>query len=207
MQTSESERSDDDSDAGNDPRQSSTVLKSSLHDESDYAAGSGPGVPVTPEISFEEQEGQSDDSDIPAQPQKRRRLPTKRMCPVPTNDSDSDGIVRDSLVGSPQSHKRGFKRPRLPWCIVKEWDLDEHDKEFAYEEIKTIMEQSLIDAGSKVFIRPNSNSIAGWRPKQVSYAFLCILLFTNLIFLWFCVAELCVPQIRHQAQYLCLPIC
>ena len=58
MPASDSERSDDDSGAGDDPRQSCTVLKSSLHHDSDYAAGSGPGVAVTPEISFEEQDGQ-----------------------------------------------------------------------------------------------------------------------------------------------------
>ena len=63
----ESEHSGDDSGAGDDPHQSSTVLKSSLHHESDCAAGSVPGVPVTPEISFEEEEGQSNDSDLGAQ--------------------------------------------------------------------------------------------------------------------------------------------
>ena len=102
MQTSESERSDDDSDAGNDPRQSSTVLKSSLHDESDYAAGSSSVVPATPEKSFEEQDGQSDGSEhhSPAQPFKRRCLPTcsptmsKGIHPVPAQESDSDGVER-----------------------------------------------------------------------------------------------------------------
>ena len=189
----ESELSDDDSGSGDDPHQSSTVLKSFLHHESDYAAGSVPGVPVTPEISFEEEEGQSDDSDLRAQHQKRRRLPTKRMNPVPTNDSDSDGVVRDSLIGSSLSHKRGFKRPRLTWCSVKEWDLDDCHKEFAYEEIRTIMEQSLIDAGSKVFIRPNSNAIAGWRSKQVIYSFVCIKLGCKTDFSLVYRAELCVP--------------
>ena len=206
MPSSDSERSADDACAGDDPRQSSTMLKSALHHDSDFAAGSGSGIPATPEISFEAEEGQSDDSDLPAKSQKRRRLPTKRLNPVPTNDSDSDGVVRDSLLGSPHSYKRGFKRPRLPWCPVQQWDLHECDQEFAYEEIRAIMEQSLIDAGSKVFIKPNSNSIAGWRSKQVMNIFFCIILGyksnSYLIYL----AELCVPQIRHQAQYLCLPI-
>ncbi len=62
----------------------------------------------------------------------------------------------------------GFKRPRLPWSLVKQWLLDEYDREVAYEEIKAIMTQSLDDAGSKIFIKPNANSIAGWRPKQGS---------------------------------------
>jgi hypothetical protein len=115
------------------------------------------------------------------------------MNPVPTNDSDSDGVVRDSLLGSPLSYKRGFKRPRLPWCPVQEWDLDECDQEFAYEEIRTIMEQPLIDAGSKVFIKPNSNSIAGWRSKQVIYVFFCIISGYKTNFCLVYRAELCVP--------------
>jgi hypothetical protein len=49
---------------------------------------------------------------------------------------------------------------------------DEYDREVAYEEIKTILTQSLDEAGSKTFIKPNANSIASWRQKQVSYAFL-----------------------------------
>jgi hypothetical protein len=203
----ESEHSGDDSGSGDDPHQSSAMPNGLLQLDSDYAAGSVSGVPVIPEISFDEEEGQSDDSDLHDQTQKRRRLPTKRMNPVLSNDSDSDGFVGDSLVGSSLSHKRGFKRPRLTWCPVKEWDLHECEKEFAYEEIRTIMEQSLIDAGSKVFIKPNSNAIAGWRPKQVIYAFVCIILGCKTNLCLFYHAELCVPQISHQAQYLCLPIC
>ena len=52
----------------------------------------------------------------------------------------------------------------------------EYDKEVAYEEIKTILTQSLDEAGSKTFIKPNAHSIAGWRLKQVSYAFLSLFL-------------------------------
>ena len=48
--------------------------------------------------------------------------------------------------------------------------------EVAYEEIKTILTQSLDEAGSKTFIKPIANSIAGWQLKQVSYAFLSIFL-------------------------------
>ncbi len=36
----------------------------------------------------------------------------------------------------------------MPWSLVKEWPLDEYDREVAYEEIKTIMTQSLDEAGS-----------------------------------------------------------
>ena len=86
--------------------------------------------------------------------------------------SDSDGVECDSLFDSPSIRKRCFKRPRQAWSLVKEWSLDEYDREVAYEEIKTIPTQSLDEAGSKTFIKPNANSIAGWRPKQVSYAFL-----------------------------------
>ena len=208
MPDSDYEHSGEDSGSGDDPCQSSMVPKSSLHHDSDFAAGSGSGFPVTPEISFEEKEGQSDDSDLhpAAKSDKRRRLPTKRINPAATNESDSDGVERDSLFDFQSSHKRGFKRPRLPWCLVKEWDLHEYDQEVAYEEIRIIMEQSLIDAGSKVFMRPNSNSIAGWRPKQVIYALFSIILEykTNLCLVYR--AELCVAQISHQAQYICLPI-
>ena len=69
------------------------------------------------------------------------------MPPVPSQDSDSDGVELDSLFDSPSTRKRGFKRPRQPWSLVKEWPLDEYDREVAYEEIKTIMQQSLDDAG------------------------------------------------------------
>ena len=89
---------------------------------------------------------------------------------------DSDDVDRDSLFDPPSTRKRGFKRPRYPWSLVKEWCLVEYDREVAYEEIKTIMTQSLDEAGSKIFIKPNANSIAGWRPKQVSRSFLSIFL-------------------------------
>jgi hypothetical protein len=74
-----------------------------------------------------------------------------------------------------------------------------------FDEIKTIMTQSLDDADSKMFIKPNVNSIAGWRPKQVSYSFLSIFLFDINSF--FCIVELCGTQLRVDAQYFCLSIC
>jgi hypothetical protein len=137
-------------------------------------------VPATPEKSDEEQDRRSDCSDYhtPAQPSKRRRLPTpslttrKGIPPVPARESDSDGVECDSLFDSPSSRKRRFKRLRQPWSLVKEWSLDQYYREVAYEEIKTILTQSLDEAGSKTFIKPNANSIASWRQKQVSYAFL-----------------------------------
>jgi hypothetical protein len=80
-------------------------------------------------------------------------------------------MERDSLFDSTPTRKRGFKRPRLPWSLVKEWNLEEYDREVAYEEIKTILGHSLDEAGSKTYIKPNTNAIAGWRAKQVSNFF------------------------------------
>jgi hypothetical protein len=75
----------------------------------------------------------------------------------------------------------------MPWSLVKEWPLDEYDREGAYEEIKTIMTQALDEAGSNIFIKPNANSIAGWRrPKQVSYSFLSIFLLDTNSFVLYC---------------------
>ena len=180
MHSSDSEPSSDDSGAGDDPHQSSAVPNSLLQLQDDYASGSDSVIACTPEKEFGEEDGLSDGSEFhtPAQPSKRRRLPAysptmrKGVPPVPAQDSDSDGVERDSLFDSPSNRKRGFKRPRQPWSLVKEWPLDEYDREVAYEEIKTIMQQSLDEAGSKIFIKPNANSIAGWRSKQVSSAFL-----------------------------------
>lgn len=181
MQSSDSEHSSDDSGAGVDPDQSSALPNSSLQLLGDYASDSGSVVPCTPEKEFEEEDGQSDGSEFhtPAQQSKRRRLPSvspveKRPVHVPVYDSDD--FDRDSLFDPPSTRKRGFKRPRYPWSLVQEWCLVEYDREVAYEQIKTIMTQSLDEAGSKIFIKPNANSIAGWRPKQVSRPFLSIFL-------------------------------
>jgi hypothetical protein len=70
----------------------------------------------------------------------------------------------------------------MPWSLVNEWPLDEYDREVAYEEINTLMTLSLDDADSKMFIKPNVNSIAGWRPKQVSYSFLSIFCLVLTVF-------------------------
>ncbi len=181
MQSSDSEHSSDDDRAGDDPHQSSAVPNSLLQLQGDYASGSDEFVPCTPEKQFKAEDGQSDGSEFhtPAQPSKRRRLPS--VSPVENRqvyvqDYNSDGVARDSLFDPPSTRKRGFKRPRKPWSLVKEWPLDEYDREVAYEEIMTIMTQSLDEAGSKIFIKPNANSIAGWRPKQVSYSFRSIFL-------------------------------
>ena len=194
MHSSDSEQSSDDSGAGVDPHQSSAVPNSLLQLQDDYASGSESVIACTPEKEFGEEDGLSDGSEYhtPAQPSKRRRLPSvsptrgKGLPPVPSQDSDSDGVERDSLFDSPSNRKRCFKRPRQPWSLVKEWPLDEYDREVAYEEIKTIMQQSLDEAGSKIFIKPNANSIAGWRPKQVSEAFLLIFCFETNIFDLYC---------------------
>jgi hypothetical protein len=180
MHSSDSEQLSDDSGAGDDPDQSRAVPNSLLQLQGDYASGSDYVVPATPEKEFDEQDGLSDCSDFhtPAQSSKRRRLPSnsptmrKGIPPVSAQESDSDGVDRDSLFDSPSTRKRGFKRPRQPWSLVKEWSLEEYDREVAYEEIKTILTQSLDEAGAKIFIKPNANSIAGWRTKQVRYAFL-----------------------------------
>ncbi len=182
MQSSDSEPSSEDSGAGDDPHQSSAMPNSLLQLQGDYASGSDSVVLATPEKSDEEQDGRSPRSDssyyhTPAQrpqPPKRRRLPipTRGIPDVPARESESDGVECDSLFDSPSSHKRGFKRPRQPWSLVNEWSLEEYDREVAYEEIKTILTQSLDEAGLKTFIKPNANSIAGWRPKQVSNAFI-----------------------------------
>ena len=42
----------------------------------------------------------------------------------------------------------------MPWSLVNERPLDEYDREVAYEEIKTIMQQSLDEAGSKTMKIP-----------------------------------------------------
>ena len=83
------------------------------------------------------------DVHTPAQQSKCRRLPSvspveNRQVYVP--DSDSDGVARDSLFDpqSPSTRKRGFKRPRTPWSLVKEWALDEYDREVAYEKSRQL---------------------------------------------------------------------
>ena len=115
MQSTDFEPSSDDSGAGDDPHQSSAMPNSLLQLQGDYASGSDSVVPATPEKSFEEQDGQSDYT--PAQPSKRRRLPTpspstrKGIPPVSARESESDGVECDDLFDSPSTRKRGFKRP------------------------------------------------------------------------------------------------
>jgi hypothetical protein len=176
MHSTESEHNSDDSGSGDDPPLSNATNKSWQAIQDLYSSGSESRVPATPEKEFEESDGQSDCSDLhtPAQPSKRRRLPS--LSPVKRKkvvvaESDSDGMERDSLFDSTPTRKRGFKRPRLPWSLVKEWNLEEYDREVAYEEIKTILGHSLDEAGSKTYIKPNANAIAGWRAKQVSNFF------------------------------------
>ena len=68
---------------------------------------------------------------------------------IVVGESDSDGIERDDLF-APRPRKRGFKRPRQPWSLVKEWPLSDYGREIVYAEIKAICEQSLEDAGGKL---------------------------------------------------------
>ncbi len=72
-------------------------------------------------------------------------------------ESESDSYARDSLFDSTHSRKRGFRRPRKPWALVKEW-LQGYAREVVYEEIKAILELSLEDAGPKVFVKFNPNA-------------------------------------------------
>ena len=134
MHSCDSEQSSDDFGASDDPHQSSAVPSSLLQLQGDYASGLDDLVPGTPEKEFEEDDGQSDSSDFhtPAQQSKRRRLPSvspveNRQVYVP--NSVSDGVDRDFLFDPPSTRKRGFKRPRMPWSLVKEWPLDGYDME------------------------------------------------------------------------------
>ncbi len=78
MHSSDSEHSSDDSGAGDDPHQSSAVPNSLLQLQCAYATDSDSVVPATHKKEFDEQDGQSDCSDLhsPAQPSKHRRLPS-----------------------------------------------------------------------------------------------------------------------------------
>ncbi len=100
-----------------------------------------------------------------AQPSKRPRLPSVspyKNSQVAVFESDSDGVYRDFLFDSTSTRKRCFKRPLQLLSLVKEWSRVDYDREVAYDQVKTIMTQSLDEAGSKIFIKPNSNSVAGW---------------------------------------------
>ena len=136
---------------------------------------------------------QSDDSSqhTPAQPSKRQRFSPSpsRKSRIVVGESDSDGFERDDLLGPPQ-RKRGFKRPRQPWSLVKEWPLAEYGREIVYEEIKAICEQSLEDAGGKAYADHNPRSIGGFRLKQVSLTFAYIYLLLLTAF------SSCVPELR-----------
>jgi hypothetical protein len=60
MHSSDSGQSSGDSGAGDDPHQSSAVPNSLLQLQDDFASGSDEFVPVTPEKSVQEEDGQSD---------------------------------------------------------------------------------------------------------------------------------------------------
>ena len=156
-----------------DPDQSRAMPKSLSQREDGNATDSESVVEGTPQKKIDEQEGQSDDSSMhtPVQPSKRQRLlsvsPAKKGR-ILVHESDSDGFERDDLFETPTGRKRGFKRPRQAWSLVKDRSLSEYDREVVYEEIKAIMEQSLNDAGVKPIAHPKPNSIAGFRIKQAS---------------------------------------
>jgi hypothetical protein len=115
MHSSESELSSNDSGAGDDPHRSSSVPNSLSQLQHAYATGSDSVVPATHEKEFDEQDGQSDCSDLhsPAQPSKHQHLPSAipyKNRQVAVSESDSDGVYRDILFDSSSSRMRGFKR-------------------------------------------------------------------------------------------------
>ncbi len=177
MASRDSCHSPEDSSGSNDPDQSSAVPNSRLQIDYAYATDPGSAFDGTLQKKIDEEDGQSDESEFhtPAQVSKHRRLPSlsspKRREAV-VAESDFDSFERDFLFDSPPSRKRGFRRPRKQWSPVKEWSLQEYDREVAYEEIKAILEQSLEDAGPKVFVKSNPKAIAGFRQKQVGFVFL-----------------------------------
>ena len=138
MHTSDFEPSSDDSGSGDEPHQSSAVPNSLQQLQGDYRSSSDSVVAATPEKLNEGQDSQSDGSEYhsPAQPSKRRRLPAynptmrKGIPPVQAPQSDSDGVECDSLFDSSSIRKRGFKRPRQAWSLVKEWSLAEYDRDY-----------------------------------------------------------------------------
>ena len=109
----DSDHSSDDSGAGDDPHQSSAVPNSLSQLQHAYATGSESVVPGTPKKQFDEQDGQSycSDLDTPAQPSKRRRLPSvspDKRRQVAVSELDYDGVERDSLFDSTLNRKRGL---------------------------------------------------------------------------------------------------
>ncbi len=166
----------DDSGCADDPRQSVSVPNSLSQLQHAYDSGSESVVACTPEKKFDDLDGLSDCSDLhmPAQPCKRRHLPSPspvKRRHVAGSESDSEGVDRDSLFDFTPTHKRGFKRPRQAWSLVKEWKLEEYDREVEYEEIARNPRRALLllvhlridaDAMSNfVFLRPRS--LSGWK--------------------------------------------
>ena len=179
--------------SGIDPHQSKSLGNSLSHFNENYVAGAGSGVEGTQQKKFEEQDAtQSDDSSqhTPDQPSKRQRFTPSPLqnSQIVVGESDSDGIERDDLFAS-RPRKRGFKRPRQPWSLVKEWPLSDYGREIVFEEINAICEQSLDDAGGKAYADHNPRSIGGFRLKQVSEYFPFILI-TDTYRIFSCVPEL-----------------
>ncbi len=149
--------SNDDSGCSDDPDQSSTVLNYLQQLKDDYATGADSVVTRTQEKQFDEQNWWLDGSEFHTPAQQSKRLRLSSVSPVKRNEmlvceSDSDGIERDSLFDSTLSSKRRFKCPLQQWSFIKEWSLEEYDREIISEEITAIMQKSLEDADSKVFI-------------------------------------------------------
>ena len=105
MQSSNYEQLSDDSGAGKDPHQSIAAPNSLSQLQNVYVSCSDEFVPGTPDKEFDDEERQSDCSDLhtPAQPSTRWRLSSAspvKWGQVAVSELDSDGVDRDSLLVS-----------------------------------------------------------------------------------------------------------
>ncbi len=108
MASSDSGHSSDDSGGSDDPDRSSAVPNYPLQNDHAYATGPDSACDGTPQKKFDDEDGQSDESEFhtPAQRSKRRRLPSvspKKRREDVVAKSESDSFERDSLFDSPWS--------------------------------------------------------------------------------------------------------
>jgi hypothetical protein len=165
MRQSDLVHADVDSGGSDDPDSTGPLPKCQSKRKESYEAEPESGDDGSRAKQFDGQDDLSDSSQFhtPAQPSKRRRIPS----PSPVKSNSSDGVERDDLFESPPSRKRGFRRPRNTWSLVQEWSLEPNERKDIDEEIENILKQSLADSEAKGYIKPNPNSIAGFRQKRV----------------------------------------
>jgi hypothetical protein len=214
MASSDSESCSDDSREHDDPNQSSGVPKYLWQLRQHTATERSSLVDGSLEKKFDEQDGQSHGRDAARTSKLRRRFsvsPNKRgdiVVPASDSDSDCDSVASDALCVSPDTRKRGIRRPCIPWTHIKQWKLSEYANEVVYEEIKAIMQQSLDNAGPKVFVQPNSSAIAGFRLQKVR---ICSLMSAHVnkltMSLLFMMAGRCAPATRGTHSSVCLSVC